>query len=63
MAVPSRKHQASRNRSLLKDKKFRDEVAKREKDEIKEKNPEDVKNLFETIKQLKSEMEKRKNKT
>jgi hypothetical protein len=60
MAVPSRRNRASHNKQLMKDKKFRDEMAKREKEEQKEKNPEDVKNLFESIAEMKKKIKKDK---
>jgi hypothetical protein len=60
MAVPSRKHRASHNKQLLKEKKFKDEVAKQEKEEKQEKNPEDVKRLFASIEELKNEIKKKK---
>ena len=60
MAVPSRRNRASHNKQLMKEKKFRDEMAKQEKEEPKEKNPEDVKSLFDSIAEMKKKIEKKK---
>jgi hypothetical protein len=60
MAVPSRRNRASHNKQLMKEKKFRDDVAKMEKEEPKEKNPEDVKNLFESIAEMKKKIKEKK---
>jgi len=60
MAVPSRRNRASHNKQLMKEKKFRDEMAKREEEKFKPKNPEDVKSLFDSIAKMKKNIEKKK---
>jgi hypothetical protein len=61
MAVPSRRNKASHNKQLMKERKFHEEMANREEEAPTKKNPEDVKNLFDSIAKMKKKIEEKKN--
>jgi hypothetical protein len=56
MATPGRRKLASKQTRLLLEKKLKDELSRADDEEPKKKNPEDVKNLFDSIVKMKKKI-------